>query len=58
MKINLYSFGHLDLFPVFQKNVPPKFNRCKKCGKILKSHSKRNCGLRCSGIKPKWKDNH
>ena len=58
MKINLYSFGHLDLFPVFQKNVPPKFNRCKKCGKILKSHSKRFCGLRCSGIKPRWKDNH
>ena len=48
MKINFNNFAHLDLFTVFQKSVPPKFNKCKKCGRILKSHSKRFCGLRCS----------
>ena len=58
MKINFNNFDHLDLFTVFQKSVPPKFNKCKKCGRILKSHSKRFCGLRCSGVKPKWKDNN
>ena len=40
----------------FMKKITPKFSKCRRCGNVLKSHSKRYCGLRCSGIKPRWKE--
>ena len=40
----------------FMKKITPKFSKCRRCGNVLKSHSKRYCGLRCSGIKPRWED--
>tara|TARA_B100000614_G_scaffold20786_1_gene16598 strand:- start:3162 stop:3341 length:180 start_codon:yes stop_codon:yes gene_type:complete len=49
---NLIESGH----PSFMKKITPQFSKCRRCGKVLKSHSKRYCGLRCSGIKPRWKE--
>ena len=49
---NLIESGHSS----FMKKITPKFSKCRRCGNVLKSHSKRYCGLRCSGIKPRWKE--